>query len=53
MLCTNSSIFDLLGFLIPVTFAAKSIMQRRWWLKVDWDDELPVSAFLSGSGKIG
>ena len=47
VLRTISSIFDPLGFLISVTFAARSIMQRTWLLKVVWDDKLLDPAFLS------
>jgi hypothetical protein len=34
------SIFDPLGFLSPIVFQAKYLMQDIWRLKFDWDDEL-------------
>ena len=46
--CTKRSIlselariFDPLGFLAPLTFAAKRLIQRLWALGLDWDDEPP------------
>ncbi|XP_024872298.1 uncharacterized protein LOC112454901, partial [Temnothorax curvispinosus] len=35
-------IFDPLGFLAPLTFTAKCLIQRLWTLKLDWDDEPPM-----------
>ncbi|XP_071647570.1 uncharacterized protein [Temnothorax longispinosus] len=35
-------IFDFLGFLAPLTFTAKCLIQRLWTLKLDWDDEPPM-----------
>lgn len=32
-------IFDPLGFLAPVTFFAKQLLQQVWLLKINWDDE--------------
>ena len=37
ILKTVSSIFDPLGFLVPVTFVARHIMQQTWLQKVDWE----------------
>ena len=34
------SIFDPLGYLAPIVFQAKSIMQDIWRRKYDWDEEL-------------
>lgn len=34
-------IFDPLGFLAPLTFAAKRLVQELWKLKLDWDDPPP------------
>ncbi|KAF0739485.1 Integrase catalytic domain-containing protein [Aphis craccivora] len=34
-------IFDPLGLLAPSIFYAKSIMQRVWLARIDWDDQLP------------
>ena len=41
LLRTISSIFDPLGFLAPVTLAAKILMQEVWRERVDWDEDLP------------
>ncbi|XP_071632822.1 uncharacterized protein [Temnothorax longispinosus] len=35
-------IFNPLGFLAPLTFTAKCLIQRLWTLKLDWDDEPPM-----------
>ncbi len=35
------SIFDPLGFLVPIVFQAKVLMQDIWRHKYDWDEELP------------
>ncbi|XP_071580955.1 uncharacterized protein [Temnothorax nylanderi] len=35
-------IFDPLGFLAPLTFTAKCLIQRLWTLKLEWDDEPPI-----------
>ncbi|XP_077255144.1 uncharacterized protein LOC143893524 [Temnothorax americanus] len=34
-------IFDPLGFLTPLTFAAKRLIQQLWVLKLEWDDRPP------------
>ncbi|XP_071653979.1 uncharacterized protein [Temnothorax longispinosus] len=34
-------IFDSLGFLTPLTFAAKRLIQQLWVLKLEWDDRPP------------
>ncbi|XP_077276985.1 uncharacterized protein LOC143905440 [Temnothorax americanus] len=35
-------VFDPLGFLTPLTFTAKCLIQRLWTLKLEWDDEPPL-----------
>ncbi|XP_071579232.1 uncharacterized protein [Temnothorax nylanderi] len=35
-------IFDPLGFLAPLTFTAKRLIQHLWTLKLEWDDEPPL-----------
>ncbi|XP_011860069.1 PREDICTED: uncharacterized protein LOC105557430 [Vollenhovia emeryi] len=35
-------IFDPLGFLTPVTFTAKRLIQQLWILKLDWDLRPPL-----------
>ncbi|XP_024879536.1 uncharacterized protein LOC112459589 [Temnothorax curvispinosus] len=35
-------VFDPLGFLAPLTFTAKCLIQRLWTLKLDWNDEPPM-----------
>lgn len=46
--CTKRSIlseiariYDPLGFLCPLTFLAKRIIQHLWYLGLDWDDDPP------------
>jgi len=41
VLSVIARIFDPLGFLSPVIFHAKCIMQRLWSAQTDWDDPLP------------
>ncbi|XP_063910744.1 uncharacterized protein LOC135127960 [Zophobas morio] len=36
-------IYDPLGFLCPVSFLAKYIIQLLWKAGVDWDQEVPIS----------
>ena len=36
-----SSLFDPLGFLAPLTFRVKSLLQDLWRAAISWDDELP------------
>jgi hypothetical protein len=43
ILSNIARIFDPCGWLAPVTFKAKSIMQELWTLGVGWDDRLPIS----------
>ncbi|XP_017884602.1 uncharacterized protein LOC108627719 [Ceratina calcarata] len=43
ILSTIAKIFDPLGLLGPVTILAKTLMQRLWQLKIDWDESLPAS----------
>jgi len=38
VLSVIARIFDPLGFLSPVIFHAKCIMQRVWSAQTDWDD---------------
>ena len=35
-----SGIFDPLGFLVPVTFVTKTIIQEVWQIKREWDEDL-------------
>ncbi|XP_054272911.1 uncharacterized protein LOC128993174 [Macrosteles quadrilineatus] len=41
ILSTVAKIYDPLGFLAPVTFLAKGIMQELWKLGLNWDEEIP------------
>lgn len=36
-----SRIFDVNGYLSPITFWIKCLLQRLWLLNTDWDDPLP------------
>lgn len=36
-----SRIFDPLGFLAPISFRVKVLLQQLWKNKLDWDDNLP------------
>jgi len=36
-----SSLFDPLGFLAPLTFSVKSLLQDLWRAAISWDEELP------------
>ena len=47
ILRTVSSIFDPLGFLVPVTFVARQIMQQTWLQKVNWDEPISPSPLLN------
>ena len=40
LLRTISSIFDPLGFLVPIIFSAKFLLQDVWRLNVGWDEPL-------------
>lgn len=40
-LCFTAKLFDPLGFLSPITIAAKIFIQEIWSLKRDWDEPLP------------
>lgn len=41
ILSTIARIFDPIGLLAPVTLYAKSLIQKLWTLKLDWDDRVP------------
>lgn len=41
VLSTIARLFDPLGYLAPVIFKAKSLMQGLWKLKLQWDESLP------------
>lgn len=43
VLSTIAQIFDPLGFLAPIIFLAKHIMQLIWKANLSWDDPLPAS----------
>ncbi|XP_018911500.2 uncharacterized protein [Bemisia tabaci] len=36
-----ASIYDVCGWIAPVTFTAKSLMQEIWKLKLSWDERVP------------
>ncbi len=40
ILSTVASLYDPLGFAAPVTLLAKSLLQRLWQTKADWDERL-------------
>uniref|UniRef100_A0A2S2NBR8 Integrase catalytic domain-containing protein n=1 Tax=Schizaphis graminum TaxID=13262 RepID=A0A2S2NBR8_SCHGA len=42
VLSVIARLFDPLGFLSPIVFYAKHLMQRIWLSKVAWDDPLPI-----------
>ncbi|XP_072766484.1 uncharacterized protein [Anoplolepis gracilipes] len=41
VLSLTARLFDLLGWLSPVTICAKILIQATWLLSVQWDDPLP------------
>lgn len=41
ILCVVCSIFDLLGFLAPITLVAKQIIRSLCKLKLSWDERIP------------
>ena len=41
VLSTVSSLFDPLGFLSPLVFSAKILLQELWRKKLPWDQEIP------------
>ncbi|XP_064485938.1 uncharacterized protein LOC135398466 [Ornithodoros turicata] len=40
----TARLFDLLGFLNPFTFRARSMFQDLWKKKVGWDEDIPCDA---------
>lgn len=42
ILSTIAKIFDPLGWISPVTFLAKCLLQQLWKLGLNWDDPVPV-----------
>lgn len=46
ILSTISKIYDPLGFLAPVTFIAKALIQELWKLRLGWDTEVPSQQML-------
>lgn len=42
MLSEVARLFDPTGFLSPVTIVGKTIIQRLWQLKCDWDEQVPT-----------
>ena len=40
ILSTVASLYDPMGFAAPVTLLAKSLLQKLWQKKVDWDEQL-------------
>ena len=44
VLSSISKIFDPLGLISPVIIKCKIFMQSLWQIKLQWDDELPVTA---------
>ncbi|KAH9644482.1 hypothetical protein HF086_006015 [Spodoptera exigua] len=42
LLSEISQLYDPLGWLSPITIAAKIIFQEVWVNKLDWDDQLPL-----------
>ena len=47
-----ASIFDPLGFLVPVMMVSKILLQDIWRSGGEWDDPLP-SALISTPGNVG
>ena len=41
ILSSVASIFDPIGWLVPVVIVAKMLMQSLWLLKIGWDENLP------------
>ena len=41
VLKTTASTYDPLGYLSPVICYARSVIQKLWTLKIEWDDEIP------------
>lgn len=43
VLSSIAKLYDPLGWVTPVTIAAKVFMQQLWRLKLDWDEAIPSS----------
>ena len=41
VLATIASLYDPLGFATPITLVVKTLLQRLWQSKLDWDEQLP------------
>lgn len=46
ILSAVAKIYDPLGFLSPVIFFCKSIIQSLWKLDIDWDSEIPTNLMI-------
>ncbi|KAI5739399.1 hypothetical protein M8J77_018863 [Diaphorina citri] len=42
ILSTVARIFDILGFISPVTLSLKLLIKDLWNLKIDWDEDPPI-----------
>ena len=40
-MATSASLYDPLGFATPITLVVKTLLQRLWQSKYDWDEQLP------------
>lgn len=49
ILSAVAKLFDPLGFISPVIFMAKCIIQNLWKLNIDWDSEIPNNLVLQWS----
>jgi hypothetical protein len=49
ILSTIARLFDPLGLVAPITITAKTILQKLWSLKLDWDESLPLDLHTSWS----
>ena len=41
VLKTTASTYDPMGYLSPITVNARTVIQKLWTLKLDWDDPIP------------